>query len=91
MMLWSQKKWHPKLWRTEAGFAKYMALKEEFKENIKKIIDLGVNLVLVDKSINDEAEEMLTDAGIIALERVSRKDMERVAEHTGARIMKRLV
>lgn len=80
----------PEALRTEAGFAKYMALKEEFKENIKKIIDLGVNLVLVDKSINDEAEEMLTDAGIIALERVSRKDMERVAEHTGARIMKRL-
>ncbi|HQE05219.1 MAG: TCP-1/cpn60 chaperonin family protein [Tepidanaerobacteraceae bacterium] len=80
----------PEALRTEAGFEKYLALKEEFKENLKKIIDLGVNLVLVDKCINDEAEEILTDAGIIALDRVSRKDMERVSEHSGARIMKRL-
>ncbi|NLU10533.1 MAG: chaperonin [Tepidanaerobacter acetatoxydans] len=80
----------PEALRTEAGFARYLAMKEEFKENLKKIVDLNVNLVLVDKGINDEAEEILTDAGIIALERVSRKDMEKVAEHTGARIIKRL-
>jgi chaperonin GroEL (HSP60 family) len=80
----------PEALRTEAGFARYLELKEEFKENLKKIIELKVNLVLVDKSINNEAEEVLTDAGIIALERVSRKDMEKICEHTGARIMKRL-
>jgi chaperonin GroEL (HSP60 family) len=80
----------PEALRTEAGFARYLEMKEEFKENLKKIVELKVNLVLVDKSINDEAEEILTDAGIIALERVSRRDMEKVSEHTGARIMKRL-
>ncbi|MCG0274766.1 MAG: TCP-1/cpn60 chaperonin family protein [Thermosediminibacteraceae bacterium] len=74
---------------TEAGFARYMALQEEFKENLKKLKELRVNLVLVGKGISSEAEEILTDAGIIALERVSTKDLERVAEHTGAKIMKR--
>ncbi|MDD4570438.1 MAG: TCP-1/cpn60 chaperonin family protein, partial [Tepidanaerobacteraceae bacterium] len=75
--------------RTEAGFARYLEKKEEFKQNLKKIVELKVNLVLVDKSVSDEAEEILTDAGIITLERVSRKDLEKVSEHTGARIMKR--
>jgi chaperonin GroEL (HSP60 family) len=80
----------PEALRTEAGFARYLEMKEEFKENLKKIVELKINLVLVDKGINDEADEILTDAGIIALERVSRKDMEKVSEHTGARIIKRL-
>ncbi|ADL07669.1 TCP-1/cpn60 chaperonin family protein [Thermosediminibacter oceani] len=75
---------------TEAGFARYLALREEFKQNIQKLIDLKVNLVLVGKGICDEAQEMLTDAGVIALERVSTRDLEKVAEHTGARIIKRM-
>lgn len=75
---------------TESGFAKYLALQEEFRENLKKLIELKVNLVLVGKGISQEAEEILTDAGVIALERVSAKDLERVAEHTGARIMKKV-
>jgi len=79
----------PEALRTEAGFARYLELKEEFKKNIQKIIDLKINLVLVDKNISDEAEEMLTDAGVMVLERVSRQDIEKVSEHTGARIIKR--
>ena len=80
----------PEALRTETGFARYLELKEEFKENLKKIIDSKVNLVLVDKNISDEAGEILTDAGIIALERVSRRDLEKVSDHTGARMIKRL-
>lgn len=79
----------PEALRTEAGFARYMEMREEFKTNLEKVLGLGVTLVLADKAICSEAEEMLTDAGVIAIERVSRRDLERVAEHTGARIMKR--
>lgn len=79
----------PEALRTEAGFAKYMEMREEFKQNLEKVLQLNVNLVLADKSISSEAEEMLTDAGVIAIDRVSRRDLEKVAEHTGARIMKR--
>lgn len=80
----------PEALRTEAGFARYLQMQEELKENIRKIVDLKVNVVLVDKGISDEAEEILTDAGILALERVSRSDIEKVSEHTGARIIKRM-
>jgi chaperonin GroEL (HSP60 family) len=80
----------PEALRTEAGFARYLELKEEFKENLKKIIDLNVNLILVDKNVSDEAEEILTYAGITVLERVSRRDLDKVSEHTGARVIRRV-
>lgn len=74
---------------TEAGFARYLQLQEEFKTNIQKIIDLGVGLVLVDRGVDDAAEDMLTDAGIMVVQRVLNKELRRAAEHVGARIIKR--
>jgi archaeal chaperonin len=74
---------------TETGFARYMQLQEEFKQNVQKIVDLGVNLVLVDRGVQDAAEEILTDAGIMVVQRVAAKDLRRVAEHSGARMIKR--
>ncbi|ACX51753.1 chaperonin Cpn60/TCP-1 [Ammonifex degensii KC4] len=75
--------------RTEAGFARYLALQEEFKRNLKKLIDLGVGLVLVDRGVADIAEEILTDAGIMVVQRVLNRELRRAAEHTGAKPIKR--
>ncbi|MEL7567955.1 MAG: TCP-1/cpn60 chaperonin family protein [Dehalobacterium sp.] len=74
---------------TELGFNRYLALRQEFLDNLHKIPDMGVNLVLVDRGINDLAEEIFSDLGIMAVQRVSNKELRRVAEHTGARIIKR--
>ena len=74
---------------TEAGFAKYMELKEEFRAAIRAIIELGVKFVVTDKAVDDEAEEMLTDAGAMVIRRVSSRDMARIVDHTGARTIKR--
>ena len=74
---------------TEAGFRRYMELQEEFKKNLKKIVELGVNFIVIDKGISDVAEEMLTDAGVMVVTRVASSDLRRVAEHTGARPIKR--
>lgn len=74
---------------TEAGFARYLELQGEFRSNLQKIIDLGAGLVLVDRGVDDIAEEMLTDAGIMVVQRVLNKELRRAAEHTGARIIKR--
>ena len=49
---------------TEAGFARYLQLQEEFKSNVKKIVKLGVGLVLVDRGVADVADDILTDAGL---------------------------
>ncbi|HHW44472.1 chaperonin [Desulfofundulus thermobenzoicus] len=74
---------------TEAGFARYMELQNQFRENIQKIIQLQVGLVLVDRGVHDLAEEMLTDAGVMVVQRVANKELRRAAEHTGARAIKR--
>ena len=74
---------------TESGFARYLQLQNEFKQNLQKIIDLGVRLVVVYKSVADMAEEALTDAGIMVVRRVSAKDIVRIVEHTGAKSVKR--
>ena len=74
---------------TEAGFNRYMELQNQFRENVQKIIDLGVNLVLVDRGVDDTAEEMLTDAGIMVVQRVAHRELQKTADHTGARMIKR--
>lgn len=74
---------------TEAGFNRYLALQNEFRNNILKIIKLGVKLVLTDRGVSDLAEELLTDAGVMVLKRVSLKEWQLVAEHTGAWPVKR--
>ena len=70
---------------TEAGFNKYLQIREEFKNNIFKIIDLGVNVVLVDRGVDDLAEEILHDAGIMVVSRVAHRELNNAAEHTGAK------
>lgn len=74
---------------TESGFKRYIELQEEFKANIHKIVELGVKVVLVDRGVSDTAEEILTDAGAMVIQRVPAKDLRRAAEHVGARVIKR--
>lgn len=74
---------------TESGFNRYLKLQQEFEENLRKIIEIGVNVILVDRGIDGLAEEILTDSGVLAVQRVSNKELRRAAEHTGARIIKR--
>ncbi len=74
---------------TDAGFARYMQLQEEFRANIQKLVELGVKLVVVDKGVDDVAEELLTDAGVMVIRRVASKDIANIVTHTGARTVKR--
>jgi len=74
---------------TESGFTRYLELQAEFKESIRKIVSLGVGLVLVDRGVDDAAEEILTDAGLMVIQRVPGKELRRAVEHTGARVIKR--
>jgi len=74
---------------TESGFQKHMELKEAYYQNLLKMKDMGINLVLVDRSIDDLAEEVLTDAGVMVVQQVSYRELQRACEHTGARMIKR--
>ena len=74
---------------TESGFARYMAIQQEFRESVEKILQLGVKFILTDKGIHPFAEEAFTDAGVMVLTRVPGRAVRQVAEHTGAKRIKR--
>ncbi|NLY50942.1 MAG: chaperonin [Firmicutes bacterium] len=74
---------------TETGFGKYLEVQEEFRANINKLVEMGVGLVLVRKGVHNIAEEILTDAEILVVDRVAGDMLRLVADHTGARVVKR--
>ncbi|BFH61402.1 TCP-1/cpn60 chaperonin family protein [Paenibacillus azoreducens] len=69
---------------TEAGFARYMELRERFARDLHMLADLGVGLVLLEKGIHPDAEQFCMDHGMMVIPRVSRKDIARVSMMTGA-------
>ncbi|MHB1418920.1 MAG: TCP-1/cpn60 chaperonin family protein, partial [Bacillota bacterium] len=75
--------------QTETGVARHLALQEEFVVNLLKLAGLGVKAVLVDRGVDDLAEEVLSDSGVIVVQRVPNKELRQAAEHTGARVIKR--
>lgn len=74
---------------TEAGFQYYLEAKKQYQTNLNKICTLGVNLVLIDQSIDAPGEQILMEAGVMVIQRVSQREMEQVCKHTGARKLKR--
>lgn len=76
--------------KTEAGFQYFLQARDTYEKNLRKIAELGVNVVVADRSIDDLAEEIFTESGIMALQRVSSREIERLCQHTGARKIKRV-
>ncbi len=74
---------------TDSGFQKYLQYQDEFRANLQRIVEAGVNVVVAQKGIHDQAEELFTEAGVMALRRISRRDLAKIVEHTGARPLKR--
>lgn len=74
---------------TESGFARHMALQEEFRANVEKMIDLGVRFVAVAKAVDPVAEELFVDAGVLCVRRLTSRDISKLVELTGARTIKR--
>lgn len=74
---------------TESGFQQYLVLKEQFKTNIQKLIDTGVQAVFADRGVDDAAAELLEEAGVLVVARVPHKELVDLAEHCGAKLVKR--
>ena len=68
-------------------------IKEEeriMKEMVEKIKKIGANVVLCQKGIDDMVQHFLARAGILAVRRIKKSDMEKLAKATGARIVTNL-
>ena len=57
------------------------------KEMVDKIKATGANVVFVQKGIDDLAQHYLAKQGIVAVRRVKKSDMEKLAKATGANIV----
>jgi T-complex protein 1 subunit alpha len=57
------------------------------KERIEKILASGANVVLTTKGIDDLCMKYFVEAGAMAVRRVTKEDMRRIAKATGARIV----
>nr|MDO8079798.1 thermosome subunit beta [Candidatus Freyarchaeota archaeon] len=53
----------------------------------EKIINVGANVVLLQKGIDDISQHYLAKAGILAVRRIKKSDMEKLARATGAEII----
>lgn len=63
---------------------------KSLKEMAEKIKASGANVVFVQKGIDDLAEHYLAKAGIFAVKRAKKSDMEKLSKATGAKIVTNL-
>ncbi len=57
------------------------------KEMVEKIAATGANVVITQKGIDEVAQHYLAKHGIMAVRRVKRSDIEKIAKATGAKIV----
>jgi chaperonin GroEL (HSP60 family) len=74
---------------TESGFRTFLQLKEQFLSDMNKLAALGVGFIVCDRGISPDAEQYCSDNGIMVLQRVTRDDLLRAAEYTGAKPVRR--
>jgi thermosome len=71
--------------------SQFQLFMDQEKEAIKKVVDKvlasGANVVFCQKGIEDMAQHFLANAGVMALKRVTRNDLDRLARATGANIV----
>jgi len=60
------------------------------KEMVEKIAATGANVVLCQKGIDDLAQHFLARRGIVAVRRIKKSDMDKLAKATGGRIVSRV-
>jgi len=57
------------------------------KDMVNKIVDAGTNVLFAQKGIDDLAQHFLSKAGILAVRRVKKSDIEKLAKATGANVV----
>jgi len=57
------------------------------KDMVEKIASTGANVLFCQKGIDDRAQHFLAKKGILAVRRVKKSDMEKLAKATGGRIL----
>lgn len=74
--------------KTSSQFQLFMDQeKAAIKAVVDKVLASGANVVFCQKGIEDMAQHILANAGVLALRRVNRTDLDRLSRATGANIV----
>ena len=66
----------------------FLAQEEKMlKDMAQKVAKSGANVIFVQKGIDDVAQHYLSKAGVTAIRRVKKSDMEKLSKATGARLV----
>jgi chaperonin GroEL (HSP60 family) len=57
------------------------------RDMVNSIVDTGANVLFCQKGIDDLAQHYLAKAGVLAVRRVKKSDMEKLSKATGANIV----
>ena len=69
----------------------FLAQEEKFIKNlVDKVVKSGANVLVCQKGIDDLAQHFLAKAGVYAVRRAKKSDMEKLAKATGAQIVSTL-
>lgn len=60
------------------------------KDMVDKVVDAGANVLFAQKGIDDLAQHYLSKAGVLAVRRVKKSDIEKLARATGANVVTNL-
>jgi thermosome len=60
------------------------------KDMVNKIVDAGANVLFAQKGIDDLAQHYLSKAGVLAVRRVKKSDIEKLSKATGATVVSNL-
>ena len=60
------------------------------KDMVNKIVDAGANVLFAQKGIDDLAQHYLSKAGVLAVRRVKKSDIEKLSRATGASVITNL-
>jgi len=60
---------------------------EMLRDMVEKIAAVGANVVLCQKGIDDMAQHFLARKGILAVRRIKKSDMEKLAKATGGKVI----
>jgi len=74
---------------TESGFKAYMEQKKQFLYHLQKLASLNVALIALERGADPEAEQFCEDNGIMLLQRVTSKELQRLCEMAKARPVRR--
>ena len=60
------------------------------KKKVDKFVETGANVVFCQKRIDDVAQHFLAKAGVLAVRRVKKSDMEKLAKAKGGKMINNL-